>query len=394
MRPLRSVTLLVTAVFLPAVVFSQSPASAARPGSVTPSRVSIGGVPSTALYAGTLLRLEADAWRKGSPDKTRDASLFWSSSDVRVAWVAEDGTVALLKPGTATIAVSFGGVKDSVTIRVEANPVTKLTLSGDVKDAVAVGEVVKLSATAFGQDDAPIADARIQYLVSVRGQNATNASISENGAFSATEPGLYTVLASFGKLGVSKTIHVRSAAEGPSYGAGNVSKIEIENPEYDPYVGTTMRLSAKVDDVPGGRVSWTSSDPKIAVVDGQGMISFLSSGKVTMTATRGGQTASKTFSAQENPTAKMVMRIVGRDVFPNDTIDLRTEVWGRGGMLIRKIRVNYSVVSSAQPGAVSVLENGRFTATQSGVYTVVAEVGGLSDMTTIVVRDRDEAKRD
>ena len=153
------------------------------------------------------------------------------------------------------------------------------------------------------------------------------------------------------QFGDRKVVTVRSPDEGAVYSAGDVRKLEIENLGYEAFTGTSAVLSANVDGQKGAPATWTSSDPKVAVIGGNGSVSFVGDGKVTFTATRGGKTATKTVGVSRNPAAKLVLRTVGRDVFPNDTISLRTEVWARGGQVVRNLRVNYAIVSSMPDAA-------------------------------------------
>jgi hypothetical protein len=122
------------------------------------------------------------------------------------------------------------------------------------------------------------------------------------------------------------------------------------------------------------------------------MVSFVGEGKATITASRGGRTAQRSVAVSQNPAAKLVLRTVGRDVFPGDEVALRTEVWARGGQAVRNLRVNHAIVT-ATPDAAAISEDGKFVANKPGVYTIVAETAGMADMTTIIVRDRGTMKR-
>ena len=387
-RVLPALALLAAA---PAVLLAQETSAAAAPNKVAAyNRVKISERPSTGLYTGSLLKLQGLAVRKGQTEPDAQPSLFWSSDNLDVAWVAEDGTVALLRPGQVKITVSFGSVTDTMTLQVKESPVAKVMLSAE-KDVAGVGEAVQFRARALAKGDKEVADAKVQYALDARGRSAGAASIDEQGVFTAKQPGVYTVIAALGSVADRKVVHVKGQDEGAIYSAGNVAKLEIEEPEYEAYVGTSAKLSAKIDGQKGGQAVWSSSDPKVAVIGADGLVSYVGAGKATISAERGGKKATRTIAVSHNPAAKMVLRTVGRDVFQNDTIGLRTEVWARGSQVIRGLRVNYALLSSV-PGA-SITEDGKFTAAQPGVYTIVAETAGMSDMTTIIVRDREAAKK-
>jgi hypothetical protein len=122
---------------------------------------------------------------------------------------------------------------------------------------------------------------------------------------------------------------------------------------------------------------------------------FEAPGRVTITVEHGPKTATHTFVVNRNPAAKLVLTTNVRDVFPGDTVTLKTDIWARGAELVRGPRVNYGVIARnpESVGGATVLENGRFVATRPGVYTIIAEFGGLADTRTIMVQPRMSAGR-
>jgi len=122
---------------------------------------------------------------------------------------------------------------------------------------------------------------------------------------------------------------------------------------------------------------------------------FEAPGRVTITVEHGPKTASHTFTVTRNPAAKLVLSTNVRDVFPGDTVKLKTDIWARGAELVRGARVNYGVIARTAEavGGATVLEDGSFVATRPGVYTIVAEFGGLADTRTIMVQPRMSAGR-
>src|SRR5215211_7064822 len=106
-RAVSTLTVLLATAVMP--LAAQETSAAAAPNKVAGfNRVKISGRPALGLYAGSLMKLQGQAIRKGQTEPDAGASLFWSSDNLDVAWVAEDGTVVLLRPGRAKITVSFG----------------------------------------------------------------------------------------------------------------------------------------------------------------------------------------------------------------------------------------------------------------------------------------------
>jgi hypothetical protein len=125
------------------------------------------------------------------------------------------------------------------------------------------------------------------------------------------------------------------------------------------------------------------------------VVVFEGAGRVTISAAHGTRSASRTFMVGRNPAARLVLGTSIRDVYVNDTVKVKAEVWARGAELVRDARVFYGVITRTPEttGAATVLEDGSFVATKPGVYTVVAEFGGLADTRTIMVLPRAMAER-
>lgn len=110
-------------------------------------------------------------------------------------------------------------------------------------------------------------------------------------------------------------------------------------------VGDTQRVTATVRNVAGGAVggqpvTWATSNPAIATVDAQGLVTGVAAGTATVTATGGGRTGSVEVlvytptSDVLRPPAFLVFRVEGASVTsgsPADSVKLRLEYRGTGG---------------------------------------------------------------
>jgi Bacterial Ig-like domain (group 2) len=180
-------------------------------------RVELGTLPY-APYAGSSMRLEARAWTRDARDPHSGLGLDWSSSDPSVAWVAADGTVTFLKSGTVTITAARGAAQDARRIEVRPNPVAHVVLRLDAQ-SVRTGDVVRASVQAWARGGQPVRDAKFNLGVTAAAGGGTRggAVVSEDGAFVATEPGVYTIIAELGGVADHATIEVR--ARGPANAA-------------------------------------------------------------------------------------------------------------------------------------------------------------------------------
>ncbi|MEJ7810427.1 MAG: Ig-like domain-containing protein [Gemmatimonadaceae bacterium] len=355
--------------------------------------------PIFGTYAGTSVPLSAQLWLRGDVQPRGDAPITWQSSNVSVAWVAENGTLTMLAPGKVTITAHSGALATSRTIVVQENPAIELALAMWPGAEVLAGDTVRFAARVVGKDGRPVADARVTYALSVRGASQpSSAWLNEDGDFVSDAPGLYTVIATVGGVADRATVVVKPRqprARGAMEGA--VRRIEIGNASYRPYIGTALALQADVWEQ-GGKsaradapVLWTSSDPRVALVDPAGNIYFNGTGKVTVAAEYGGKRAERTFDVQRQPAAHVALTINSGDVRTGDAVKLRDEVWQRGGARVRDARVNYAVVGHRADGSTikaTISDDRVFTPQEPGVYTIIAEIGGLAQQTTLVVRPR------
>ena len=354
-------------------------------------------------YVGSTLDMAAVVWGQGASTAGGESAMRWESSDVLTAWITDEGTLTLFKPGRVTVTVTRGSLKASREIEILPNPARKLNLSGDAQAEVRVGTPIRLRTRVLGDEGRVIDDARVNYAVAAGDllRNPNAARITDDGVFTAEEPGVYTVVAEFGGVADHLTMLIGRPGVTTAPAAADVSDVEIEDVRYQAFVGTALPLEARVtrkgakEPMVHPRLHWESSNDDVAWVAPNGVVVFEAPGRVTITVAHGTRTASRTFMVGRNPAARLVLGTNVREVYVADTVKLTTEVWARGAEMVRAPRVNYGVISRSPEtgGAATVLENGSFVATKPGVYTVVAEFGGLADTRTIMVLPRSMAER-
>ena len=106
----------------------------------------------------------------------------------------------LFKPGTVTLTATHGATKATKTIEVLPNPAKKLNLSGDAQAEVRVATPIRLNTRVVGDNGQVIDDARVNYAIGAGDllRNPKAAQLTDEGVFTASEPGVYTVIARFG----------------------------------------------------------------------------------------------------------------------------------------------------------------------------------------------------
>ncbi len=174
-----------------------------------------------------------------------NASAKYVSSDTDIVSVDEFGNVTGKKEGTATITATVNDIEDTLTII--------------VKDTGEVTPVTPPVTPKPGETNKPVVTPK---------PGETNKPVVTNKPTASTKPS--TTKASKVSLGV----------------ANQITK----------YVGSAIQLSAKIEpsNASKNKVTWSSSNTKVATVDTKGLVVCLTTGTVTITAEVDGVKASTT----------------------------------------------------------------------------------------------------
>ncbi|WP_209405491.1 Ig-like domain-containing protein [Pseudozobellia sp. WGM2] len=212
------------------------------------------------------------------PSDADDPGVAWSSSDESIATVDATGLVTTIVPGTATITATTndGGFTASSIITVESAPVpvTGVTVTPDM-GTVTEGETLQLSAVVEPSDaDDPS--------VVWSSSDESVATVDSTGLVTTIVPGTATITATTNDGGFTAgSIITVEAAPVP------VTGITVTPESSTVTEGGTLQLTATVvpSDADDPSVAWSSSNVGIAMVDSLGVVTAISSGTVTITAT-------------------------------------------------------------------------------------------------------------
>lgn len=156
----------------------------------------------TKLIAGTRLSLTGAAYSVHN-DKRPDL-LSFASSNSRVATVTSDGRVHAVAPGRVKITGTAGKASSAIDFTVVPNTVRSFTLEPG-NTSVRTGDVVRFKLNAKDAAGKAVAGVAARWSVSGDGGIAT---IDQEGAFVAEQPGRYTVSADAGSLNSSSIVIV------------------------------------------------------------------------------------------------------------------------------------------------------------------------------------------
>jgi len=182
-----------------------------------------------------------------------------------------------------------------------------------------VGQSRQLSAAALTRCDRPVVDAAIAW----ESGDPSVASVSPTGMVTALKVGSTTVRA---------TSEGKSALASVLVSVVPIAEVDIAPGSVSLWPGYDVQLTAQVTDsagnvVPGHAVSWSSSAPTIASVDGTGLVTGLAvGGPVTISATAGAAVGTTAVTVVRPPATGLVFSVQPTDVSAGTAIAPAVEV--------------------------------------------------------------------
>ena len=237
------------------------------------------------MLVGETLQLQAQI----SPSNATDKTLMWGSSKQSVATVSDAGLVTAVAEGSSKITVTASGKTATCVVTVTKpdgpvdpeNPVHVESVSLDKEDAqLEVGGTLTLVATVLPED----ADDKS---VTWRSTNPEIAEVDQDGNVTAISSGTVTISATTvdGAKVAACEITV-SVAYIP------VQSVEFEVDGISVQMGETRSLSVTVlpENATNKNITWSSTDPDVAVVDENGNMTAVGLGYTFIEATADGKT--------------------------------------------------------------------------------------------------------
>ena len=235
------------------------------------SGISISNAPQS-LTVGSSAMLEANV----------DADSYikyvsWKSSDPSVLRVLSNGKVVAVGQGEAVITASIGEATSSVTITVTGEQPGESGLTGVSLDRYTLTlyageEAEQLTATLKPEGT----EATIRWTSS----NQTAATVSQDGKVTPLAAGVTVVTAAAGDYRASCIVTVQPERV-------RVTGIRFDEPTHTLMMGSTVTLQPIIapDDATVKNLTWVSSDEQTATVSRTGIVTALSVGETTITAT-------------------------------------------------------------------------------------------------------------
>ncbi len=315
------------------------------------------------------------------PLDSTETNITYQSSNPAVATVSGLGRITAVSVGGTTITASCGGKSASFTLTVEEKkdetiPVTELDM-GDYQSEMETGSTQVLSVTVLPLN---ATENTVTYVSSDEGV----ASVNTMGRVNALSVGTATITASCSGKSASFSLKVVEKKDDTI----PVTDIEIADYEDELVVDKTLTLSTTVipSDATDSKVTFRSSNEKIATVNSSGEVKGISKGKVTIYASAGKITKKIPLNIKVE-TASININNTYLVMKPKDTYKLEASVTPSEASQ----SITYRSVDESIAGVSS---DGQVTAHSLGSTTIIVSNGDTSAAVSVIVNQSNEQTND
>lgn len=289
-------------------------------------------------------------------DTTEDKTVKWESSASDVVAVDQNGKISALKPGTATITAHVGShsVKAEVKVLI---PIDNIVISNSNVN-LEKGKTEKLTIQVYPEN------AEEDTTVTWESSNPNVATIDENGVVTAVGGGKATITGTL-KNGKKVTAEVNVTVPMTEV-IVNHTALELEKGQSE-----QLEVTIKPEDTTDDKtITWKSSNPDVATVNDDGVVTAIGKGNATITGTfKNGKFVTTTVSVIVPITSVTLDRdnismnrgtttTLIATINPSDTTEDTTKKW-----------------ESSNPDVATVDQNGNVTAVGKGNATITVTVG-------------------
>lgn len=299
-----------------------------------------------------------------TPSDAADQSIRWTSSQMNVATVTNNGLVKAVAEGKATIMAFAGGNSASciVTVSKKTIAVSSVTLSETSLD-LTKGESKTLVATVAPSD-------ATNKTVSWTSSDSHVTSVDSKGKVTAIGNGSATITAKAGDVEATCTVTVTVPTESILL---NKTELKLDKGQSE-----TLIATVKPDDATQSTISWSSSDATVAIVMSNGRVIAMGGGQASITARIGYIEAS----------CKVTVNVPVRSVLLSNTSLTLNE--GDSAILTATVvpeDATHKTVtwSSSDESIVSVDQNGTIHSIKQGSADILAKIGNKQATCTVTV---------
>ena len=290
-----------------------------------------------------------------NPTNATNKIVNWSSSDPEVATVDVEGNVRAVGGGTATITATSA---ENAEIKATCEVTVYVPVTG-----------VKLNKTELRLAKGT----RYQLIATVEPEDATNKNViwsytNSNAINGLDQDGNFTA----GFSGQTGTVAVRTE-DGEFADICNVTvytpveSVSIDNPPTELAIGETLQLEVSAEPYNANEdFTWSSNKPEVATVNGEGFVTGVSAGEVTITVT--------TNDSKKTSECKITVKHVSVDGISLDKSEASLKIGDTLPLAVifdPKNATNKNITwTSDNPSIATVDSEGKVTAVSSGTATI------------------------
>ncbi len=309
--------------------------------------------------------------RDGNGTVLTNRVISWSSSNLGVATVNSAGLVQSTGVGTSTISASSEGKSGSVTIAVISAPVASIVVSAPSRNLQPTNTTQALAV--LKDIDGNVLSGRV--IVWTNSTPAT-ATVSASGFVTAVASGTTTVTATSEGVSASITITVPAVASVAVTAAVNfVLTAQTSQLIAVPKDAGNNALTNRV-------VSWSSGTPSVATVSAVGLVTAISPGTSTISATSESTVGTLLFTVVL-PVGSIAVSSTSNALLLNGQAQASALILDMFGNAVTTVP---PVWTSSNPARATVTQTGVVTQVQSGSLlnvTISAAAGGVTASTVI-----------
>lgn len=329
--------------------------------------------PSTAaIFAGGAQQLTAEALDAGGATVT-GRPVIWSTANAAIATVTSTGVVTGLVAGTVNISATIDGVAGASVVTVQPVPIASILLTPPTSSLI-VGQSLQLAATPRDSNGTALAARALSWT----SNSPTVASVSSTGLVTALSAGTATITA---------------AAEGKSATSRiTVSLVPVDTVSVTPRTttlaaGQVQQLTARVVDatgtvLPGRTITWDTDQPTIATVSSSGLVTALTNGRATISASTGGKSGTATVNVTPVPVASLSISPGSGTLQVGGTLQLSATARDASNNILPGRIITWI---SGAPSVATVTQGGLVTAVGTGSALIFAASEGIATSISITV---------
>ena len=297
----------------------------------------------------------------------------WSSGDTTIAVVNSGGRVTGVRAGNVTISAESEGKSDTAAVTVTAAPVGSVVIS-PAAVSLSTGQTTPLSAVARDPSGTVLGERQVNWTST----DDAVATVSSGGVVSGIAAGTAGIIATV--EGVADTASVTVVAV-------PVSAVVVSPASSSVVVGGTVQLAATPVNaqgtaLPGRTATWATGDPAVATVSNSGLVTAVSPGTVTITATSEGKTGAATVTVSNIPVASVTLTPPTASVMVGDSVRLTATARATGGAALQGRTITWQ---SSNNSVATVNSSGWVVGVGSGTANITATSEGKSAQSTVTV---------